>query len=133
MALSVLLRFPGVSLPCGPSGHSPALFPATQVIREEEAAAAAAAAAEAEALAAAEAEAAEAEAAAAAAAADAPVRAASPAMPAAEAARVLDALRRSPLMLDLPATHPGLPAIASMVRRRRHSGPLPPPPPLLLS
>jgi hypothetical protein len=34
----------------------------------------------------------------------------------AELADVLDALKRSPLMLELPATHPGLAAIAHMVR-----------------
>jgi hypothetical protein len=80
-----------------------------QAIREAEAAAAAAAAEAEAAAAAAEADAAEAEYQVAAAAASAP------ALPASQAAGVLDALRRSPLMLDLPASHPGLAAIASMV------------------
>jgi predicted NACHT family NTPase len=79
---------------------------------EAKAAAEAAAAAEAEAAAAA----AEEEAAAAlATSAPAPVTAA-PAAAQGAFASVLDALKRSPLMLDLPATHPGLATIAQLVR-----------------
>jgi hypothetical protein len=76
------------------------------VIREEEAAAAAAAEAEAAAAAEAEAEGAVV------AEVAAPVAAAAPAS--AEIASVLAAIQRSPLMLELPASHKGLAAIAGM-------------------
>jgi hypothetical protein len=92
------------------------LVGAAEAARLQEEAEAAAAAAEAEA----EAEAAAAAAAEAEAEAEVPVAAAIPvaapiAAPPGAFAGVLDALKRSPLMLDLPADHPGLATIAGMV------------------
>jgi SWI/SNF-related matrix-associated actin-dependent regulator 1 of chromatin subfamily A len=96
------------------------LVGAAEAARLQAEAEAGAAAAEAEA----EAEAAAAAAAEAEAGAEVPAAAAIPvAAPTAAApgayARVLDALKRSPLMLDLPADHPGLVGIAKLVRGLR--------------